>query len=335
MLTVVGAGSVGLVVAARLARSGQPVRLCTRRREDAQRIGAQGLSVEEPESGGLWHARLLATPELPEGERDLVLLCVRGPDTEAAGAALAATSPDATVVNVQNGVEGDVLLAARFLRVVGAVLRQTCTRVDARRVRTQRGGRIVVGLHPGGSHPEVERLAGLLRGAGYDTAVSTRIAEDRWLKLCVNLTAAPNALVRQGEHATPAFVDGKARLLEEARDVLAAAGIAARSCDGHDRSLDEEIAFQRTALERGQAARRLPLYNSVWQGLRRGGSLEVDGYHRAIVDLGVRHAVATPENDRVLGLLLRAAREGLGPECYGAVELLGPAARPLEARPLA
>jgi 2-dehydropantoate 2-reductase len=328
VLTVVGAGSIGLVLAARLARAGEAVRVCTRRADDARAIAEAGITVEEPDRGEVWRVRVASQTGPPEGERGPVLLCVRGPDTEAAGAALAAASPAATPVNVQNGVEGDALLAVRFERVLGAVIRQTCTRVAADRVRAQSGGRIVLGLHPRGTDPEAERLAGRLRAAGYDVAVSSGIVEDRWLKLCVNLTSTPNALVRPAEHETRAFVEAKARLLEEARDVLAAAGITARSCDGRDRSLDEEIVHQRRALERGHAARRLPLYNSVWQSLRRGGALEAEAWHRTLLDLGARHGVPTPCNARALELLLRAARDERGPECCGAEELLEAAAAP-------
>lgn len=322
-MVVLGAGAVGLALAARLARSGERVLLCARREEDARRLAGEGISVEEPETGAAWTAPVEAQCGPPRDARGFVLLCVRGPDTRAAAESLAAASPEAIVVNVQNGVAGDALLAKRFDLVIGAVIRQTCTRVDAVRVRTQAGGRIVVGRHPAGAGPEVERVAALLRGAGYDVGISPRIGEDRWLKLCANLLSTPNALVRQADHETRAFVEGKARLLEEARDVLAAAGIAARSCDGRDRSLEREIAAQRAALARGGAARRLPLYNSVWQGLRRGATLEVDAYHRALVELGRRHAIATPLNERVLAALLRCASEGRGPECYGAAELLG------------
>ena len=57
------------------------------------------------------------------------------------------------------------------------------------------------------------------------------------------------------DHESQAFVSVKVRLLEEARAALLAAGIEARSCDGRDRSLDEEIAFQRESLARGTRAR--------------------------------------------------------------------------------
>jgi 2-dehydropantoate 2-reductase len=323
MIDVIGGGSVGLVLGARLARAGTSVRFCVRRPEDAARLREAGVTVEDPASAATWRAKVDARVGPPEGAGDLVFLCVRRPDTEAAAAALAAASPEAIPVNVQNGVDGDSALAARFPRVIGSVWRLTCTRADPGRVRTLGAGRGVVGLHPSGASPDVVRAAALLRRGGFDVGVSSQIGEDRWLKLCVNLMSAPNALVRQVEHATPAFVEGKARLLEEARAALAAAGIAARSCDGRDRSVDEEIAWQRGALARGDAARRLPLYNHVWVGLERGAPLESDAHHRAVIELACRHGIAAPTNTRVLAALERARDEKRGPECYGVEELFG------------
>ena len=178
----------------------------------------------------------------------------------------------------------------------------------------------------GPAAPFAADLAGRLRGADYDVGLSEAIAEDKWLKLCINLMSAPNALVRRDDHTTRAFVEGKARLLEEARAALAAAGIRARSCDGRDRSLDEEIAFQRESLARGTSARRLPVYNQVWAGLRgEGRSVEGEAYHRRILAMASRHGLEAPVNRRTLEGLERAAREGLGPASMGATELLGSA----------
>ena len=136
--------------------------------------------------------------------------------------------------------------------------------------------------------------------------------------------SAPNALIRREDHETRAFVETKVRLLEEAEAALAAAGIVARSCDGRDRSLEEEIESQRSSLERGASARRLPLYNQVWAALRHGGPLEADRYYRRILDLARRHGVPTPVNERVLDALERAWKESRGPESLGAAELLAP-----------
>jgi 2-dehydropantoate 2-reductase len=181
----------------------------------------------------------------------------------------------------------------------------------------------VLGLHPHGRHAAVEEAAALLRLGDVDVSVSESIGRDKWLKLCVNLMSTPNALVRRPDHATPAFVEVKARLLEEARAALAAAGIDATPCDGRDRTLDAEIAFQRESLARGTSARALPLYNQVWTSLRHGGPLEADGYHERIVALARAHGVPAPVNALVLTRLLDAARRKLGPESCTAAELLG------------
>ncbi len=323
MPTVLGAGSVGLVLGARLALAGAPVRFVTRSEESARHLVDDGVRIEDPATGETWRARVRATvgPEAGIG-RGPVYVCVRGPDTEAAASALAEAAPDATVVSVQNGVESEAVLARRFAKVVGAVWRQTCTRIGPAEARATGRARMVVGRWPEGGCAAVDELADGLRRADLDVGVSTRIQEDLWLKLCVNLMSAPNALVRRPDHGTRAFAEAKARLLEEARDALAAAGIPARSCDGRDRSLDEEIAWQREAFERGTGARDLPLYNHVWTGLRSRSHLESGDYHRLILTLARRAGLAAPVNERVLAVLEETWRQGRGPEGAAARDLL-------------
>ena len=328
MRTVIGAGSVGLALAARLARAGLPVCLVTRDTRSARRLESGGIRVEDPKSSERWCAPVRAVAGIENadlrGAAQPLLICVRATDTEALASRLAEFAPDLTVASVQNGVDNDVLLARYFPRVIGVVWRQTCTRVEPDLVRFTGRGRVVVGLHPQGSAPEVDALAQDLRLADLDVGISSRIAEDRWLKLCVNLMSAPNALIRREDHDTPPFVEVKARLLEEAQAVLAATGITARSCDGRDRSLDQEIRHQRESLERGTSARRLPLYNQVWSSLQSDAPLEADGYHQRILELAAARGIQAPTNARVLEKLVEAKSDRRGPECLRAAELLGP-----------
>jgi 2-dehydropantoate 2-reductase len=247
---------------------------------------------------------------------------MRASETEAAAAALGPVAPLAVVASFQNDLENESILARRFPVVIGAPLRQTCTRTAPNAALATGGGRVVLGRHPSGTSPVLEALASRLRAAGYDVGISARIAEDRWLKLCVNLMSAPNALIRRSDHRTRAFVEIKARLLEEARAALFAAGIVARSCDGRDRSLAEEIAWQRASLARGESARELPIYNQVWSALRHGAPLEADAYHRRILGLAAQAGIPAPVNARVLEVLLRQAAAGAGPESVAAAEIL-------------
>jgi len=325
-ITVYGAGAVGLVVGARLARAGDEVVFLVRRREVADRIDAEGVHFEDPASGASWSARVRAVAsagELPEEFRaGPIFFCMRASQTAPAARALAEVAPRAWVASFQNGIDNEPALALHFPLVLGAPLRQTCTRTAANQARAVGCGRVVLGRHPSGGGPELLALGSRLRAAGYEVGISERIAEDRWLKLCMNLTSAPNALIRRADHTTRAFVEIKARLLEEARAALVAAGIAARSCDGRDRSLDEEIEWQRASLARGESARALPIYNQVWAALRHGGPLEADAYHRRILELAARAGLAAPTNARVLALLLRQAERGAGPESLAASEIL-------------
>jgi 2-dehydropantoate 2-reductase len=326
MLVVYGAGAVGLHLGARLARAGLPVLLVTRRREAAERIQAQGVRVEDVAAGSAFVQPVPAVAGIAAAahriEAGPVLFCMRSSDTAEAAGALAAVAPEAAVASLQNDVDNEEKLAARFARVMGGCVRQAITRTSDASVVCTGAGRLVIGAWPEGEGPETRALAEAFRRAGFDVGVSRHVTEDKWLKLAVNLMSAPNALIRREDHATHAFVEVKARLLEEARAVFAAAGIRAASCDGRDRSLDAEIAYQRASLAAGTSARRLPVYNMVWAALRHGGPVEADRYHLRILELAARHGLAAPQNERVLEALLRVVREERGPESLAAAELL-------------
>lgn len=288
--TVFGAGSVGTVLAGLLADAGVDVRL-------AGRGAVGGLRLEGDDETVVAHVPLVVEPE------GVILLCVHAPDV----AALCARWPGRSVVTWQNGVSSEEE-AAHHCRVIGGVWRMTCTLLEPGRALYTRRGRVVVGRHPEGRDAEVESLATDLRRAGFDVGVSPRIAGDKWLKLCLNLTSAPHALIRKEDHGRPEFGALKAALLEEARDVLSAAGIEARSCDGRDHPLEEEIEKHRAG-----GTRRRPVYNDTWRQLaqgRRPKSL----YHDTIVDLA---SGAAPRNAAMLELVLRAT----GPECYSVDEV--------------
>jgi 2-dehydropantoate 2-reductase len=326
MLVIYGAGAVGLVVGARLARAGVPALLVTRRPEAARLIQEHGVRIEDPASGRAFEQRVPAVCGIEAAEDRIhdgpVVFCMRGPDTAPAARALLSVTRGVPVASLQNDVDNEPVLAADFPLVIAGCVRQTCTRTADNQAVAVGDGRIVVGTWPSGGGAAARELAGLLSRAGFEAPVSTRILEDKWLKLCVNLMSAPNALIRREDHTRFEFVEVKARLLEEARAILRAARVLARSCDGRDRSLDQEISYQRQSLALGTSARPLPVYNQVWAALRSGGPVEADRYHRRMLTLAAEHGIAAPQNARVLEALERAVRERTGPEQLAAKDLL-------------
>jgi len=326
MLTIVGAGAVGLVMGGRLAHTGTPVLFVTRSSEAAGVLASSGVSVSYPATGEGIHAQVDAVAGVANaGERigdGPVLLCVRGSHVAGVADEIAAIAPNVPVVCWQNDVGNEETLADRFERVIGGVVRLTSTRTSTASAVAAGPGRLILGDFPSGAGKEAQTLAKRLRAAGYDVGLSDRIGEDKWLKLCINLMSAPNALVRREDHATRAFVEIKARLLEEAKAAVESAGIATNSCDGRDRSLRAEIDFQRAAVTRGDSSRPLPIYNQVWTALTHGGPLEADEYHRRILDLAASQGQTAPQNELILGALDRATLGHLGPESMRADDLL-------------
>lgn len=332
-LIVLGAGAVGLNLGGRLALAGHDVLFAVRREAVANAINRRGVALEDCASGETASAPakavLLSDLASSDGPLPPVVICTRTTELEVAARELAAAAPDAIVVGAQNDVTGDALLARHFGSVLGLVVRQTSTRTDTADVRYAGNGRLVLGLHRRSGAPESQlatetrsELAASFESAGFDTGITEDLPADRWLKLCANLMSSPNALVRRTDHRTQAFVEVKARLLEEARAALAAAGIRAASGDGRDRSLDEEIEFQRASLASGESARDLPLYNQVWASLQGGGEMEATGYHARIIDLAVHADQEAPTNQRLLDVLRWVTARGLGAESVGAADLL-------------
>lgn len=330
-VTVVGAGAVGLNLAGRLAARGATIQLVTRRSRAAEAIARRGISLEDPATGETVHAEVAVALgiERAEGlEGGPVMICVRASDTAEVADRLHAAAPRAVPVSAQNDVDNETLLARRFDRVLGLVVRQTCTLRDARTVLSTGRGRLVIGRHPEGACSVAEALAHRLEAAGFDVGRSSTLSNDKWLKLLHNLMSSVNALVRRPDHTRPAFVELKIRLLEEGRQALAAADIEASSCDGRDRSVEEEIAHLRRSLAEGTSARALPLFNACWAALSDPvRPLEADVYHRRILDLAMAHAMDAPTNAALLEAVTDAWATRTGPEQWRADDLLERARR--------
>ena len=322
-ISVIGGGAVGLNLAARLARAGADVLLVVRRRAVAAAIESDGACVSDPASGARWRVALPVTTALhaiaPRLRAGPAILCTRAGDEAGLAKTLAEVEPRARVVTAQNGVGSESAVARHVAHVSGLVVRQTCTR-DAEDVVLATGsGRIVLGRHPRGIDETTAALAGAFARAGFDVSESEQIAADKWLKLCVNTLSPVNALVRRADHTHPAFVDLKIRLLEEARDVLDAAGVRARPCDGRDRDLTSEIARLEASRGDGSSVRDLPLYNAVWAALRDPRKpLEADEHHRRILELAEATGRPAAAHEGLRRSVLEAYRDACGPEIFGA-----------------
>jgi len=224
---VYGAGAIGAVVGARLARAGCSVVLVARG-SHRERIRAAGLRVESPDGPSTLDIPVVGHPGevIPDAD-DVVLLTMKSQDTCAALRDLAAAFPrDVPVCCLQNGVDNERQALRLFPQVYGVSVACPTAFLEPGVVCAYSApvpGLLDIGRYPAESSPDprAETIAAAFRAAGFASEVRPDISGWKHGKLLSNLSNAIEAVC--GPPAQHGPIDGLAR--QEARDVLAAAGI--------------------------------------------------------------------------------------------------------------
>jgi 2-dehydropantoate 2-reductase len=315
---VIGAGAIGGLLAARLALSGHAVGAVARGPHLAAMREA-GLRLESER--GVEVAKIaVADDPAAFGLQDTVFLALKAYSIAAMLPRLASVlkveTPVVTAINglpwwyfqrLGGGEEGGTLACldpegtmARALdarHLVGCVVHAAAEVVAPGVIRHTGGRGFILGELDGALSPRLEGLAELLRGAGLEPTLSSRIRDDIWTKLIGNLSYNPVAALtgaRMDEiNGNPALIALIRAMMEEAMAVGQAFG----------------ARFSVTVEERLAMARQLGAARiSMLQDLERGRPLETDAIVATVVELAQRKAIATPMTEAVLALLRERAR---------------------------
>jgi 2-dehydropantoate 2-reductase len=315
-VVVYGAGGIGGVIGAQLYRAGHRVELIARGQHLAA-IQQRGLDLELPEES----CRLALTAVSDPAELDwsdepaVVILAVKGQDTEGALAAIGAAAPATTaVVCAQNGVENERRALRRFGATYAMCVMCPTSHLEPGVVQAHSSpvtGLLDLGCFPSGVDQTAQTLAAALGGAGFDANAVPDIMRWKYTKLLKNLSNAIEALC--GPSGRGSDIERRAR--REGVEVLEKAGI--------DFASDAEDAQRR-----GQLLRVQPTWRgghaggSSWQSLARGtGSIETDYLNGEIALLGRLHGLATPVNEALTVLARQAALERRAPGSISPEEL--------------
>jgi 2-dehydropantoate 2-reductase len=316
-IAVVGAGAVGGTIAYSLAAAGFSPKLVARG-ETLAAIRRDGLRVDKWDGGGV--ARLEATDDPRAlGPQDLVIGTMKAQDWPAALGMLAPLiGPDTALLPVINGVpwwyfdggggasarqkvmavdpDGAVLAALPARIVIGSVVYMGAARAAPGVVRWTSGNRLVLGEAQGPRRERTERVADLLRRAGFDAVPTDDIRSEIWAKLVGNAAFNPLSVIARA--ATDEIMDdpGLGRIaLAAMHEVAAVANVlgAARGLDVEKRyAINAELGKFRT---------------STLQDFEAGRPLELGGLVDAVVEIGDRVGVATPMTAALGALARRAA----------------------------
>lgn len=237
-VTIYGAGAIGGVTGASLARVGRDVLLVDAAADHVAAMNAGGLTVESRE--GAWTVPVRAvTPGALPGGLELVLLAVKAQHTETALDTLAPRlAPAGTIVSLQNGLNEE-LIAARVgaARTVGCLVNWAADWLAPGRILHGGTGAFVVGELDGRVTDRAREIAELLR-AVTDARVTDNIWGCKWAKhvygALLTATALVDAHVYDVVERSPAVQRMLVALVMEGVRVAEASGVRLEAFDEFD-----------------------------------------------------------------------------------------------------
>ena len=295
-ILIYGAGGVGAFFGALLARAGRDVHFVARGAQ-LEAMRARGLRIRSTLLGDIEVPRVSVVEHAADsGAADLVLVCVKTHQTESILDDLTAAVADGTVlIALQNGVESDEQLAARFGRgrVLPAAVYVGATIDEPGVVSHQAPARISIGARPGFDERRLAAIHETLAATGQVVQVSPDIQRERWRKLMWNASFNTVSAVTQRTPADLlALAETRAllvRIMSEVADVARALGIDLRQSD-----IDEHLAWT----ERASGMR-----TSTMVDRERGRTMEADALIGVIVRKGREQGVATPASETMYALM--------------------------------
>jgi 2-dehydropantoate 2-reductase len=295
-VVVAGAGSIGSLLAAHLARVAE-VTVLTRRKEHAAALRERGLRVSGRSD---FTARLDATPDpaaLPT-DTELAILACKSTDLEALASRLEGTLPGATVMTIQNGLGAEELVAAHGgWPLLSAVTFMSGTRHGDAHVEYVLDTATWIGPYRGTTEDDARRVAELIEAGGLEAEAFRDLRPAQWSKLIFNATvngvAALTGLPHDFHFAqTEQLSDlgGLVRdLVDEGKAIAAGAGV-----ELHDDPWEMNVL----ATQRGH--RHFP---SMLEDVEAQRPTEVELINGALVRAAERHGVPVPLQTAVYRLV--------------------------------
>jgi 2-dehydropantoate 2-reductase len=329
-ICIVGAGSIGSFVGARLAGTGAEVTLVARG-ATLRALQSGGLRLIEADGTSSVH-RLRAVPSVLEaGTQDVVVLATKAHQVAELVDDLPALWHHETVlVTMQNGIpwwyfqglagphngrpvhsvdpNGTIAFRIPAERVLGCVVYPACEAAAPGVVRHIEGERFPLGELDGSLSARATRIGALFEAAGLKAPVLGDIRSEIWLKLWGNLCFNPiSALTRAtlaGICRDPHSRALAAAMMEEARAVAEKLG----------------ATFRVSAERRIEGAARVGEHRtSMLQDVEAGRATEIDALLGAVIELAKVSETPVPRLEavyacaRLLDSTVRAAARTVSP----------------------
>jgi 2-dehydropantoate 2-reductase len=296
-IAIVGTGAMGLLFTYLLSKEeGSDIWLLDIHPEREETIRKEGLFVEGVSGDHHVHPQITVKPE-NIGEADLVILCVKSPDTyEAARNATPLVGTDTGILTLQNGL-GNIESIEQAVgpgRAFGGTTSMGATVLAPNRVRHAGWGETIIGEPTGNKTERAEAILETFRLAGLDVSFTDNLPGLLWSKLIINVGI--NALTALTRVHNGRLIDHEGTrtvmkmAVEEAAQVAQALGIRLL----YDHPVEKVAGVcEATA---GNIA-------SMLQDVLKEKRTEIEQINGAVVREAARLGIRTPVNETLLGLV--------------------------------
>lgn len=315
-ISVVGAGAIGSVVAAGLAKSGEEV-LLVGHEDQVKAVQEKGLTIKR--SGGDENVRLNAARRL-DREYDLVIFATKTQDIEQAYSDNAEFLENSLILTTQNGVQADNILSHHFdpVMMISSIVMFGATYTKPGEVTFNFPGDWIIGKPYTPSDGRLRGVAEILRKA-FPVVVSDDIMGMKWLKLFVNFNNCIPALIGKSMQETfsdLAFCKLSVMLLKEGLRIVQSSGVNLVSLPQFP--VDRVLGL--SAMPVDQAAGLInktlttlskePLYGSILQSIMRRKTSEIDFINGEVTQVAKSLRMDSPLNYKVVRMVHEVEETG-------------------------
>ncbi len=305
-ILIVGAGALGGMVGANLARAGEDVALLEVNTARARLLNDEGLGITRMGEEEVTVPVRVVTSVTGLEPFDLVFIAVKTYETEdAVRSVIGATSSKTLFLSLQNGIGNAEKIAGLVgaERVLCGITYHSIQHTGPRRLQYRAGIKPIqiAPFSPGAeSARRLETIAEVFRRAGMATEVVSNVDHAVWQKLLhnavVNPTSALTGLTCREMLQDEYLMAFMRELCSEIVAVMRARGIPI---------VDEEDPFRPVIGSLKALGKNRP---SMWQDLARGKRTEVDALNGAIADEAQRLGIPAPHNRAIARFI--HSREG-------------------------
>ena len=280
---ILGAGAIGSLFGAFLSRKNDVVLIGEK--EHLKTIKARGLKINEQI---FWPKVQREIKKIPKNS--LIFLTTKAHQSlKAIKSIKPIIRKDTVILVLQNGLGQEELIKKELeekCQILRGITYLAAEFFKPGEIRTWLNKKTILPLSPEG-----EKIAKVLRPAGFQTEVTKEMEKEIWKKLVVNCLIGPlTALfkVRNNEIAKESLKKVRKRIVKECLQIAAAEGINFEKNFGKE--IEEKISLYKN-------------YSSMAQDILKGRKTEIDFLNGKIIELAKKHRLETPANEVIYHLI--------------------------------